>query len=82
MQNRDSNYHILQDAPTDTSENDIQAYSALGGYIGFEIAPLYNISFGTTIYTSNPIGSNPSDEMGLGGLYEGDREQEGNQQLS
>lgn len=77
MQNRDSNYHILQDAPTDTSENDIQAYSALGGYIGFETAPLYNISFGTTIYTSNPIGSNPSDEMGLGGLYEGDGEQEG-----
>jgi hypothetical protein len=76
MQNRDSNYHILQDAPTDTSENDIQAYSAIGGYIGYETAPLYNISIGTTIYTSNPIGSNPSDEMGLGGLYEADGEQE------
>ena len=76
MQDRDSNYHILQDSPSDTSKNKIQAYSALGGYIGFETAPLYNISIGTTIYTSNPIGSNPSDEKGLGGLYEVDGEQD------
>ncbi|MBL0721364.1 MAG: OprD family outer membrane porin [Sulfurovum sp.] len=76
MQNRDSNYHITQDAPTDTSLNDIQAYSSLGGYIRYETAPLYNISFGTTIYTSNPLGSNPSDEKGLGGLYEANGKQE------
>jgi len=76
MQNRDSNYHILQDSPSDTSSNKIQAYSALGGYIGYETSPLYNISLGTTIYTSNPIGSNPSNEKGLGGLYEVNGEQE------
>ena len=76
MQDRDSNYHILQDSPTDTSSNKIQAYSALGGYIGYETAPLYNISIGTTIYTSNPIGSNSNDEMGLGGLYEANGKQE------
>ncbi len=76
MQNRDSNYHILQDSPTDTSSNKIQAYSALGGYIGYETAPLYNVSMGTTIYTSNPIGSNSNHEMGLGGLYEINGKQE------
>jgi len=76
MQNRDSNYHILQDAPTDTSSNKVQSYSALGGYIGYETAPLYNISFGTTIYTSNPLGSNPSNEKGLGGLSEINGKQE------
>lgn len=69
-QHRDSDYHILQDAPSNTATNKVQAYSAIGGYLGYETAPLYNISIGATFYTSNPLGSNPDDEKGLGGLYE------------
>ncbi|SFV62267.1 hypothetical protein MNB_SV-6-382 [hydrothermal vent metagenome] len=71
-QHRDSNYHVLQDAPSDTAHNKVQAYSAIGGYLGYETAPLYNISIGATFYTSNPLGNNPDDEKGLGGLYEKD----------
>jgi len=72
-QHRDSNYHVLQDAPTDTSSEKVQAYSTLGGYLGYETAPLYHTSVGATFYTSNPfLGSNASDRKGLGGLYEAD----------
>ena len=72
-QHRDSNYHVLQDAPGDVSNEKVQAYSALGGYLGYETAPLYNISLGATFYTSNPfLGSNADERKGLGGLYEKD----------
>ncbi len=72
-QHRDSNYHVLQDAPTDTSSEKVQAYSALGGYLGYETAPYYYTSVGATFYTSNPfLGSNSDNRKGLGGLYEAD----------
>jgi len=72
-QHRDSNYHVLQDAPGDVSNEKVQAYSAIGGYLGYETAPLHNFSIGATFYTSNPfIGSNADDRKGLGGLYEAD----------
>lgn len=76
VQHRDSNYHVLQDAPTHTVNNKIQAYSALGGYLGYETASLYGFSLGATLYASNPIGDNPSDKKGLGGLYEANGLQE------
>ncbi|MEA2091303.1 MAG: OprD family outer membrane porin [Campylobacterota bacterium] len=69
-QHRDTNYHILQDAPSDVSKNKIQSYSALGGYLGYETAALLNISLGATWYTSNPVGNNADDRKGLGGLDE------------
>ncbi len=71
-QHRDTNYHILQDAPSDVANNKVQAYSALGGYLGYETAPLLNLSLGATFYTSNPVGNNPDDRKGLGGLDESD----------
>ena len=72
-QHRDSNYHVLQDAPGDVSDEKVQAYSSLGGYLGYETAPLHNVSIGATFYTSNPfLGSNADDRKGLGGLYEAD----------
>jgi len=72
-QHRDSNYHVLQDAPGDVSNEKVQSYSAIGGYLGYETAPLYHFSVGATFYTSNPfIGSNSDDRKGLGGLYEAD----------
>ncbi len=72
-QYRDSNLHLLQDSSIDDISNEkIQQYSALGGYLGYETAPWYNTSIGATIYTSNPVGNNPGDRKGLGGLYEQD----------
>jgi len=72
-QYRDSNLHVLQDSSTpDVSGEKTQQYSALGGYLGFETAPLFNTSFGATFYTSNPVGNNPDSRRGLGGLYEKD----------
>jgi len=48
-QYRDSNLHILQDSSTpDISDEKIQQYSALGGYLGFETAPLFHTSVGAT----------------------------------
>jgi len=71
-QHRDSKYHVIQDSP-DTTHGKVQAYSALGGYLGYETAPLYNFSIGATFYTSNPFfGNNADDRKGLGGLYEVD----------
>ena len=71
-QHRDSNYHVLQDDPHVATES-VKAYSALGGYLGYETAPLYNISLGATFYTSNPfLGNNSDERKGLGGLYEAD----------
>ena len=72
-QHRDSNLHLLQDSTTpDISDESVQQYSSLGGYLGFETAPLLNTSAGLTFYTSNPVGNNPDDRRGLGGLYEED----------
>lgn len=76
-QHRDSNLHIVQDSPiTDTSNEKIQQYSALGGYLGYETAPVYNTSIGATVYTSQPFGHNPVNRKGLGGLYEENGKQE------
>jgi hypothetical protein len=75
---RDSNLHVLQDSsepiPKDTRT---QQYSAFGGYFGYETASWRNWSVGATIYGSFPIGNNPADRRGLGGLYEADGGQEG-----
>jgi hypothetical protein len=72
-QYRDSNLNVLQDSSTpNVSDKKTQQYSALGGYLGFETAPLMNTSVGATFYTSNPVGKNPDDRRGLGGLYEKD----------
>jgi len=71
-QHRDSKYHVIQDSH-DTDHGKVQAYSALGGYLGYETAPLHNFSIGATFYTSNPfLGNNSDDRKGLGGLYEAD----------
>jgi len=71
-QHRDSKYHVIQDSH-DTEHGKVQAYSALGGYLGYETAPLHNFSIGATFYTSNPfLGSNSDERKGLGGLYEAD----------
>ena len=72
-QHRDSNYHVLQDAPVNVSDQKTQAYSALGGYLGYETAPFFDVSLGATFYTSNPfLGSNADNRRGLGGLDESD----------
>lgn len=71
-QHRDSNYHTTKDSTSDVAGESVQAYSALGGYLGYETAPLFYTSMGATFYTSNPLGSNPDDRKGLGGLYEKD----------
>lgn len=76
-QHRDSNLHIVQDSPKNQSvENKKQQYTALGGYLGYETAPLFNVSAGATIYTSQPFGNNPDERIGLGGLYEENGSQE------
>ncbi len=76
-QYRDSNLHVLQDSSSaSAAHKKIQQYSAGGGYLGFETAPIYNLSAGATIYTSQPVGNNPDNRRGLGGLYEKDGEQE------
>lgn len=70
-QHRDSSLKVLQDssdAPVPDEEK--QQYSSLGGFIGYETAPLHNTSAGLTFYTSNPVGNNPDDRRGLGGLDE------------
>ena len=66
-QYRDSNLHLLQDSSTpDISDESTQQYSTLGGYLGFETAPLRKTSVGAKFYTSNPVGKNPDDRRGLG----------------
>ena len=71
-QHRDSKYHVLQDDPHNpTVKGNVKAYSALGGYLGYETAAYHYISLGATFYTSNPfIGNNSEHRKGLGGLYE------------
>jgi len=72
-QYRDSNLHLLQDSSEpDVSDEKIQQYSAIGGFVGYETAPWFHITVGGTIYAAAPFGSNPDDRRGLGGLYEED----------
>lgn len=76
---RDSSLHVLQDGsdPIPDTEKKKQQYSAFGGYFGYETAPWFNTTFGATVYTSQPIGNNPDQRRGLGGLYEADGGQDG-----
>ena len=76
-QYRDSNLQLLQDSNIgDISDEKKQQYSAIGGFLGFETAPWFNTSAGMTFYTSNPIGNNPDNRKGLGGLDESDGSQD------
>ncbi len=76
-QYRDSNLHLLQDSsePGLTDEK-VQAYSAVGGFIGYETAAWFHTTFGATVYGALPFGENPADRRGLGGLYEADGAQD------
>lgn len=72
-QYRDSNLHLLQDSSTpDISDVKVQQYTALGGFVGFETAPLFHTTIGATLYGAMPFGNNPDNRKGLGGLYEAD----------
>ncbi|MDX2506049.1 MAG: OprD family outer membrane porin [Gammaproteobacteria bacterium] len=76
-QYRDTNLRTLQDSSTSTSSDENKRqYSAIGGYIGYETMPWFHTSIGATLYTANPIGNNPDDRSGLGGLYEADGSQD------
>ena len=72
-QYRDSDLHVLQDSSgPDVPDEKIQSYSAVGGFVGYETAPWLSTTFGATVYTALPFGSNPDYRRGLGGLYEAD----------
>jgi len=72
-QRRNSNLHLLQDSSSpDIPDEKLQAYSAFGGFLGYETAPWKHITVGATLYMALPFGSNPDDQRGLGGLYEAD----------
>lgn len=72
-QYRDSNLHLLQDSSTpDISDEKVQQYSAVGGFVGFETAAWLNTTIGATVYGAAPLGNNPDNRKGLGGLYEAD----------
>lgn len=76
-QHRSSNLRVLQDSSTpEISDKNIQSYSAAGGFIGYETRPWRNITLGATVYGAAPVLSNPADRRGLGGLYEGDGDQD------
>jgi len=75
VQYRDNNLHEIQDSATpglDIKTEKKQQYSAIGGYLGYETAPWFHTSIGATVYTGVPLGDNPDDRKGLGGLYEAD----------
>ena len=70
-QYRNSNLHVLQDdSGSDISDEKVQQYSAIGGFIGYETAPWLHISAGATVYGAMPAGNNPDTRRGLGGLNE------------
>lgn len=72
-QYRASNLHVLQDSSTPEAPNEeVQQYSAIGGFIGYETAPWFHTTVGATVYGAVPFGHNPADRRGLGGLYEAD----------
>ncbi len=66
---RDTSYHSTQSGVHPHSNN-LQQYSALGGYLGYETAQYKNFSLGTTVYTAQKFGPNPDNRIGLGGLTE------------
>ncbi len=66
-QYRDTNLLTIQDG---TSKASVKQYSALGGFLGYETAPLFNTSVGATFYTAQKLGNNPDSRRGLGGLNE------------
>ena len=68
-QHRDSSLYASDQDSMETPY-DVKAYSAIGGYLGYETAPYFYTSIGATFYTSNPLGNNPADREGLGGLKE------------
>lgn len=70
-QHRDTKLHNAQDtsgATNSAQRDDVKQYSAIGGYLGYETAAWYNLSLGATFYTSHPLGNNPAERGGLGGL--------------
>jgi len=70
-QRRNSNLHVLQDdSGPDISDEKLQYYSAIGGYFGYETGSWFNMTAGATVYGAIPLGSNPDDRRGLGGLNE------------
>jgi hypothetical protein len=75
-QYRDSNLQLAQDSFEPIPNEKQQQYTTIGGYLGYETAPLFNTSIGATLYTSQAFGNNPDDRKGLGGLYENNGKQE------
>lgn len=72
-QRRNSNLQLLQDGSApDASDENLKYYSAFGGLLGYETAPWNNITMGATVYLALPVGHNPDERRGLGGLYEED----------
>jgi len=69
-QHRNTSYHSTQSGISPIQEKKTQQYSAIGGYLGYETASLYNLSLGATFYTAEPVGNNPDEWLGLGGLNE------------
>jgi hypothetical protein len=76
-QYRNSNLHLLQDdSGSEISDEKVQQYSAMGGFVGYETAPWFHISAGATVYGAFPVGNNPDNRRGLGGLNEEDGSQD------
>lgn len=76
-QYRNSNLHLLQDdSGSDTSDEKVQQYSAIGGFIGYETASWFQLSAGATVYGAMPAGNNPDNRRGLGGLNEDEGSQD------
>lgn len=72
-QRRNSSLHVLQDSSSpDVPDENLQAYSAFGGLLGYETAPWRHTTVGATVYVALPFFSNPDERRGLGGLYEAD----------
>lgn len=69
---RNTNLHLPQDSSITHVSSSEKQYLSAGGYIGYETSPWGHISVGATAYTSNPVGNNPDNRRGLGGLYDGD----------
>jgi hypothetical protein len=74
-QHRDTSYYSTHSGNgTIPREQDVEQYSAIGGYLGYETASFYNISLGATFYTAHKLGNNPDSRIGLGGLDESDNQ--------
>ena len=69
---RNTNLHHTQDSSAPHVSSSKKQYVSAGGYIGYETSPWGHISVGATVYTSNPVGNNPDNRRGLGGLYDAD----------